>query len=236
MGDFNTFLAEQKATVLDSLDRLAKTASNIIVQKNNRILELNEKNTQLTQLNEEKSNVISGKLVDFRGKIRELRILRKNNTLERKLLEEKQKNRELKKKVHELKEELDEQVNNRNYLDPKDMTAFKIVALELEEKEKELEDSRIIHANLEKEKENLQQKIDRIMAIKVDLESKIATLENKNRSLENLGESQRSTIETIGRELRIKNEKIIELKSYFMDILNSYNDLMQTVEQLCNWR
>ena len=44
--------------------------------------------------------------------------------------------------------------------------------------------------------------------------------------MEEVNKLQRKTIETITDELNEKKEKINELKEYFVDIANDYNDIL----------
>lgn len=226
MEDLDTFLSGQKLVILNSLDKLSKTAANIIVQKNNKILSLNTKNSLL---NEDIKSKFKKNIKSITS-AKELYLIKENNNLIKKLIRKERKNKELKKNILEIQRE----VNNKSFINTKDMTAFKIVALELEEKEKIIGSNKILIGKLENDNKSLLSELEKVKVEKLELENRIGYLENKNKDIENVNNLQINTIETITKELQNKNEKTMELKNYFMEILDNFNDLLQMVDEKCN--
>ena len=190
--EINNFLLEKKSLIFDSLDKLSKTASDIIVQKNNRILVINNEKHDLNKKIESLESIkVSRKLPN----INELLFIRKNNKLCKKLI---------KKEI-------------------------KVIARELEEKEKIIRNNNITIEKFDKERQLLLQEVENNRDSKNILEGKLSKLEIRNKELEEINNYQLNTIKTITNELKNKNEKIMELKDYFIQILDSYNDILQKV-------
>ena len=82
---------------------------------------------------------------------------------------------------------------------------------------------------LDREKQSLLQELETSKSNENTLEKKLLNLEHRNQELEDINNYQLSTIKTLTNDLKIKNEKIIELKEYFLQILDSYNDILQKV-------
>lgn len=226
MEDLDTFLSEQKLIILNSLDKLSKTAANIIVQKNNKIISLNTENSLL---NEDIKSKFKKNIKSITS-TKELYLVKENNKLIKKLVRKEKKNKELKKNILEIQKEIE----NKSFINTKDMTAFKIVALELEEKEKIIGNNKNLISKLENDKKNLLSELEKVKSEKLELENKIGYIENKNKDIENVNNLQINTIETITKELKNKNEKIMELKNYFIEILDNFNDLLQMMDEKCN--
>lgn len=226
MEDLDIFLSEQKLIILNSLDKLSKTAANIIVQKNNKIISLNTENSLL---NEDIKSKFKKNIKSITS-TKELYLVKENNKLIKKLVRKEKKNKELKKNILEIQKEIE----NKSFINTKDMTAFKIVALELEEKEKIIGNNKNLISKLENDKKNLLSELEKVKSEKLELENKIGYIENKNKDIENVNNLQINTIETITKELKNKNEKIMELKNYFIEILDNFNDLLQMMDEKCN--
>ena len=103
------------------------------------------------------------------------------------------------------------------------------MARELEEKEKIIRNNNIIIEKFDKERQLLLQEVENNRDSKNILEGKLSKLEIRNKELEEINNYQLNTIKTLTNELKNKNEKIMELKDYFIQILDSYNDILQKV-------
>ncbi len=220
--EINNFLLEKKSLIFDSLDKLSKTASDIIVQKNNRILVINNEKHDLNKKIESLESIkVSRKLPN----INELLFIRKNNKLCKKLIKKEIKISKLKKDIIKVKEESE----NKDIIDAREMTAFKVIARELEEKEKIIRNNNTTIEKFDKERQLLLQEVENNRDSKNILEGKLSKLEIRNKELEEINNYQLNTIKTLTNELKNKNEKIMELKDYFIQILDSYNDILQKV-------
>lgn len=222
MEELDEFLSDKRKLIFDSLDRLSKIASDIIIQKNNKILKINnEKHILDEQIKNLEGTRIIGKLPS----IGELISIRKNNKLFKKLLKKELKIKKLKSDIIKIKEESE----SKDFIDTREMTAFKVIARELEEKENIVRNNSLTIEKLDREKQSLLQELETSKSNENTLEKKLLNLEHRNQELEDINNYQLSTIKTLTNDLKIKNEKIIELKEYFLQILDSYNDILQKV-------
>ena len=224
MEKLDKFLLDEKILIFDSLDKLLKVASGIVVQKNNKILAINN---EKYLLGEQIRNLSEIKSVKKLPSVSELISLRKNNRLSRKLLKKELKIKKLKSDIIKIKEESE----SKDFIDAREMTAFKVIAKELEEKEVTIRNNSLTIEKLDKEKQLLSQDLENSKNNTNMLEKKLLSLENRNQELEEINSYQLTTIKTLTNELKTKNEKIMELKEYFLKILDSYNDILQKVNQ-----
>lgn len=222
MEELDEFLSDKRKLIFDSLDRLSKIASDIIIQKNNKILKINnEKHI----LDEQIKNLEGARIIGKLPSIGELISIRKNNKLFKKLLKKELKIKKLKSDIIKIKEESE----SKDFIDTREMTAFKVIARELEEKENIVRNNSLTIEKLDREKQSLLQELETSKSNENTLEKKLLNLEHRNQELEDINNYQLSTIKTLTNDLKIKNEKIIELKEYFLQILDSYNDILQKV-------
>ncbi len=222
MEELEEFLSDKRKLIFDSLDRLSKIASDIIIQKNNKILKINnEKHI----LDEQIKNLEGARIIGKLPSIGELISIRKNNKLFKKLLKKELKIKKLKSDIIKIKEESE----SKDFIDTREMTAFKVIARELEEKENIVRNNSLTIEKLDREKQSLLQELETSKSNENTLEKKLLNLEHRNQELEDINNYQLSTIKTLTNDLKIKNEKIIELKEYFLQILDSYNDILQKV-------
>ncbi len=222
MEELDEFLSDKRKLIFDSLDRLSKIASDIIIQKNNKILKINnEKHI----LDEQIKNLEGIRIIGKLPSIGELISIRKNNKLFKKLLKKELKIKKLKSDIIKIKEESE----SKDFIDTREMTAFKVIARELEEKENIVRNNSLTIEKLDREKQSLLQELETSKSNENTLEKKLLNLEHRNQELEDINNYQLSTIKTLTNDLKIKNEKIIELKEYFLQILDSYNDILQKV-------
>ena len=211
MDEIQKILRGKKGDISSSLDKLTQVVSEILTQKNNKIYDLQNRidyleNTTAKQITI--NNTIN---------INELKECRVNNILIKKLIKKiilinKQKHT-IKKLQTKQNTTLDTSINT------KDLSAFKIIALELDEKEKIIKDNLVLINNLT-EKSNKYEKENKELNIIIE------NLKNKADKLEEVNKLQNKTIETITDKLSNKNEKVNELKEYFVDIVNDYNDIL----------
>lgn len=222
MEKLNDFLLDRKKLIFDLLDKLSKTASDIIIQKNNKILTINNEKYRLDeQIEALKKTKKARKIPD----INDLFLSKKNNNLFKKLIKKELKIRKLRNDILKIKDESE----SNDFKDVREMTAFKVIARELEEKENIIRNNSLTIEKLDKEKQSLQQELATSKNNESMLEKKLQNLEIKNRELEDNSDYQLSTIRTLTNEKKTKNEKIMELKEYFLEILDSYNDILQKV-------
>ena len=211
MDEIQKILRGKKGDISSSLDKLTQVVSEILTQKNNKIYDLQNRIDYLENT--------TAKQITINNTINtnELKEYRVNNILIKKLIKKiilinKQKHT-IKKLQTKQNTTLDTSINT------KDLSAFKIIALELDEKEK------IIKENLTTIN-NLTEKINKYEKENKELNIAVENLKNKTDKLEEVNKLQNKTIETITDELSNKNEKVNELKEYFVDIVNDYNDIL----------
>lgn len=222
MEKLDKFLLDEKILIFDSLDKLSKVASDIVVQKNNKILAINN---EKHLLDEQIRNLKEVKIIKKLPNVGELIFARKNNKLSKKLLKKELKIKKLKSDIIKIKEESE----SKDFIDAREMTAFKVIAKELEEKEATVRNNSLTIEKLDKEKQSLLQELETSKSNENVLEKKLLNLEHRNQELEEINSYQLTTIRTLTNELKTKNEKIMELKEYFLKILDSYNDILQKV-------
>lgn len=224
MEKLDKFLLDGKILIFDSLDKLLKVASDIVVQKNNKILTINN---EKYLLNEQIENLKEIKIIKKLPSVIELISIRKNNKLSKKLLKKELKIKKLKNDIIKIKEESE----SKDLIDAREMTAFKVIARELEEKETMARNNSLTIEKLDREKQSLLQELESSKNNTNMLEKKLLNLENRNQELEEINSYQLTAIKTLTNELKTKNEKIMELKECFLKILDSYNDILQKVNQ-----
>ena len=210
MDEIQKILKVKKGDISSSLDRLTQVVSEILTQKNNRIYDLQNRidyleNTTTKQITI--NNTIN---------INELKESRVNNILIKKIIK---KILVINKQKHTIKKLQTKNNTIDTSINTKDLSAFKIIALELDEKEKTIKDNLVLINNLT-EKSNKYEKENKELNIIIE------NLKNKADKLEEVNKLQNKTIETITDELSNKNEKVNELKEYFVDIVNDYNDIL----------
>ncbi|MDR1498676.1 MAG: hypothetical protein LBS34_00105 [Rickettsiales bacterium] len=222
MSEIGSVLQSKKVVVDDSIDRLLGTIQGIIVQKNNKILSLNGEINRLNEEGQRKSKVSSVIIPKnmVSASVNELLVIKKNNKLLRRLVKKELKLNELKQITVKSQIKGDE-IDTINI---KEMAAFKLIATELEEKEKVIENNKIIIKNKDDENQEYGKKLK-------ELYSRMEELSRENKKLTDSNGLQLSTIETLTTEMQNKNRKIAELKAYFLEILDDYNDILQQVEQ-----
>ncbi|MDR1494986.1 MAG: hypothetical protein LBI29_03050 [Rickettsiales bacterium] len=222
MDNLKVILGEQKSVIINSLDSLFQVARDVAQQKNKKIYLLGDENSELR----ERIGILGKGLFRITSTIEELYHLKGNNKLLGILLKKELTIRNLKKNIGEIRKESEE----KGTISGKDMTAFKIIALELEEKEKALRDNRVLIEALENDKKNLAVEKKNMEKMNSDLTGDLEAVGQKNKGLETINLAQLGTIEALSRELQSKNEKIIELKDQFIQLLDNYNDILQKID------
>lgn len=210
MDEIQKILRGKKGDISSSLDKLTQVVSEILTQKNNKIYDLQNRIDYLENT--------TAKQITINNTINtnELKECRVNNILIKKLIKKIiliNKQKHTIKKLQTKNNTIDTSINT------KDLSAFKIIALELDEKEKIIKDNLVLINNLT-EKSNKYEKENKELNIIIE------NLKNKADKLEEVNKLQNKTIETITDELSNKNEKVNELKEYFVDIVNDYNDIL----------
>lgn len=213
MDEIREILKIKKGDISGSLDKLVQSVSDILTQKNNRIYDLQNRVDYLENTTTKQINI--NNTID----INELKESKINNILIKKLIKKIiiiNKQKHTIKKLQTKSNTIDTSINT------KDLSAFKIIALELDEKEK------IIKENLTTIN-NLTDKINKYEKENKELNIAVENLKNKTDKLEEVNKLQNKTIEAITNELSDKKNKINELREYFVDIMNDYNDILLRV-------
>ncbi|MDR2778405.1 MAG: hypothetical protein LBB13_02790 [Rickettsiales bacterium] len=224
-GGVELLLSSQKLEILSSLTSLAKTTEDVISQKNKKIHLLTAENASLHEKLNGELKIAKKNSIKIITGVGELYALRKNRKLSRDLLAKEITLRNLRKSVSEIKKEND----NKNIINSREMTAFKIIALELEEKEKIIKNNQILMESMENERKNLTREKKEIEKMNSEIMSDLEFLKVKNNNLENASLTQLKTIETLSKELQNKGEKVVDLKNQFLQLLDSYNDILQRI-------
>lgn len=224
MDNIKNLLFDKRNEVENVLDNLSNIVKEIIDKKNKEIF-TSKKELETLKLSTSDKKAINFEYVKnaVKSTIDELRTCKINHKLIKKLIKKQVKCRKYKKYVEESKQNLG--------IDTQNFAAFKVVAAELEEKEKINEQNRNTIATLTREKEDLMGKINLFLREIEGIKVKVETLNRENSNLVELNKVQSSTIETLTSELKNKSEKVAELKNYFLEILDNYNDLIQEVEE-----
>ncbi|MDR1425425.1 MAG: hypothetical protein LBI70_00305 [Rickettsiales bacterium] len=225
MEDLKILLEEQKSLISSSLSSLAKTAEDTILQKNKKVHMLSIENGKLDSKIIAEISRIKKTFLGIISTEEELDALRKYNKLLKTLLKKEIYIRNMKKNIHDIKKDIE----SRETISGKDMAAFKIIALELEEKERIIKKNMTLLGTMENEKENLAQEKKKIEMLNSNMLNDLEFLRKKNVDLENINLAQLNTIETLSKEIQGKNDRIIELKNQFIQLLDHYNDILQKV-------
>ena len=207
MNNLKNLIADKKKDISSCLDLFMLDVKKAIEEKNNKIIALNSL---------PKFKIILFSNIDI------LIELKNNNKTFKKIINNiikiKKENKKLKNSILENSE--------KNIIDTKNMTAFKIIALDLEENEKLIKKKDDYIKECEYKITKLEENISILNSNNGDLKKEIETLNKKNNDLNNINTLQTRTIETLQNELKSKNEKIDDLKEGFMIILNKYNDIL----------
>lgn len=222
MDNFKSLLFNKKNEINNSLEMFLSIVKEIISKKNNEILSLKKNINKIDE--NKKINVFNKKLLKqlIKVNIDKLQDNKSNNKYLKKIIKKELKIKNLNKTI--------KNIQNQGFINPKNMEAFKIVAIELEEKEKIINSNKSIINNLELENKNLNNKINLNIKEFENFRKKIDYLNNENTNLNDYNKLQSNTIETLTKELQNKNSKIKDLKNYFIEILDNYNDIIQQVE------
>ena len=211
MDEIQKILRIKKGDISTSLDKLTQVVSEILTQKNNKIYDLQNRIDYLENT--------TSKQITINNTINtnELKEGRVNNILIKRLIK---KIILINKQKHTIKKlQTKQNTTVDTSINTKDLSAFKIIALELDEKEKIIKEN-LITIN------DLTNKVNRYDKENKEMNISIENLKNKSDKLEEVNKLQRKTIETITDELNDKKEKVNELKEYFVDIVNDYNDIL----------
>ncbi len=234
MDSVKNLLFDKKNEINASFDSLLSTVKSIMDRKNKEIFSL-KKEIEILTSKKINDNNIKNKIFISKIIFNELLISKNNNKLFKKTIKAEIKSNKVKikynDKINQIKSEYNEKLNsNENKINTKDMTAFKIIAMELEEKEKINKDCFTTIDKLKIENKNLKNNIEAFTKENEVLKNKIIILNEKNLNLVNLNKSQLNTIETLTKEMKNKSEKISDLKNYFLEILDNYNNIIQEME------
>lgn len=205
MDDIKKILLEKKQEINISLDSFMNDVKKNIENKNEKIKETSNR-----------SRIVL--FFDFDS----IKEVRKNNKLLKKslkiILDLKKQNKKLKKTINNN--------SDKNSINTKDMTAFKLIAIELEEKEKELTK----YLETIKEKENtikiLEQNIFDLNNKIDNMEKNIENIKIENQEFSKINEIQTKTINVLELDVKNKNKAIGDLKESFIKLLDKYNDIL----------
>ena len=205
MDDIKKILLEKKQEINISLDSFMNDVKKNIENKNEKIKETSNR-----------SRIVLFFDFDF------IKEVRKNNKLLKKslkiILDLKKQNKKLKKTINNN--------SDKNSINTKDMTAFKLIAIELEEKEKELTK----YLETIKEKENtikiLEQNIFDLNNKIDNMEKNIENIKIENQEFSKINEIQTKTINVLELDVKNKNKAIGDLKESFIKLLDKYNDIL----------
>ena len=207
MDSLKNLIIDRKKDISSCLDLFMVDVKKIIEEKNNKIITLNS-------LPKVKPILFYdiGVLLELKTYNMTLKKIVKN------IVKLKKENKKLKTNILENSE--------KNIIDTKNMAAFKIIALDLEEKEKLIKNKDDYIKECEYKITKLEENISILSSNNEDLKAEIEILNKKNDDLNSLNSLQTKTIETLKNELKNKSEKIDDLKENFMEILNKYNDIL----------
>ncbi|MBR2141262.1 MAG: hypothetical protein IJ853_02800 [Rickettsiales bacterium] len=217
MDNIKVLLSSKRQEISNSIDVLVKFFKSVVREKDDKINVLLEENKSLRRAKNKVKKTIN---------VGELKADKLNNRLLKKIIKKEIK---ISKQKNEIKK-LQTETTEKNTIDTKNMTAFKVVALELEEKEKIIENNNSDIAMLRGKISELTTNIDDFTKKNEELINTVKILEEKNKKLDEVNNSQLKTIETITAELDDKKNKINVLKTSFIDILNDYNDILLRVQ------
>ena len=213
MENIRNLLSTKRKEISDSLDIVINNFKKVINEKNNKISDY-KKEINILKTKTKKTITITD--------LKEYKI---NNKLIYKLYKNVLKIKKLKKDIIKIQKN-----SNEISINAKDMTAFKLVAVELDKKEKIIKENKDTINNLNNKIKELENKIENQLKENNNLNNTINKLKNDNIKLLDTNNLQSKTIETFTIELNNKKNKINELKSCFFDILNDYNDILLKVE------
>ncbi len=220
MDSVKNLLFDKRNEINTLFDKLLSVVKDIIDRKNKQIFLLKK---EIDTLNAKKinDNNLKNKINIFKITTGKMYIFKNNNKLLKKAIEAEIRSNEVKieynKKINQIKTEYDEKLtNDENKINTKDMTAFKIIAMELEEKEKINKNCFITIDELKNENKNLKNNVELFSKENKFLKNRIGVLDNKNLSLLNLTKTQANKIENLTKEAKDKDKKISKLKNYFL--------------------
>ncbi|MDR2777652.1 MAG: hypothetical protein LBB24_02700 [Rickettsiales bacterium] len=225
IDSLKTLLGDQKSLIISSLNSLSETIRDVLLQKNKKIHLLSLENGKLQDRFTSELLLVRKNFLNIISVLEELQSSKNNNRLFKILLKKELGIRNLRKNIREIKREAE----GRGTLNSRDMTAFKIIALELEEKERVIKEDKVAIEALENDRKGLVLDKKNIERLNSSMSSDLELLRKKNGDLENINMAQLNTIETLSREMQSKNEKIIELKNQFIQLLDNYNDILQKI-------
>jgi hypothetical protein len=262
----HNFLNSKQVEIGDCLDGVLNKVSKIIVTKNNKIQSLIKQNEELNnKIQKQDKNRIIGNIIKQKNSFgKYLKEIKKNNNLLRFILTK----------------QLSIRKEGENYVKSGQLEAFKVVVNEIENKKNKILEQEELIIELQREKSNLETKIQIINATVEEVkkenevlldkntqiiiksenqENEILILKQQSKELELLKTKysnsegvilqlngvleqkntvileQNNEIEKFKTELKNKNLKIMELKDFFVEILDDFNDILQRVNQ-DEWR
>ena len=243
MDNIKKILFESEENIVNSLDSLMLEVKDNIENKNRKIQELANKpklfifhdKNYLKELKKYnlllKYNLVKNNPKNKKCKIvllydiESLKDFRKNNKLFKLLIKNilkiKKDNRKLKKAISDN--------SNKSTINTKDMSAFKLIALELEEKEKMLKESSMALIEKDDKIANLENEIVSLNNNLNKLNEEINVLSLNNKELSRINDLQIKTITKLENDIKDKVNNINELKEYFLKLMEKYNDILVEV-------
>lgn len=208
MDDIKKILLEKKQEINISLDSFINDVKKNIDNKNKKIQELANK----------------PKIFIFYD-IESLRDCKKNNTLFKlflkNILKLKKDNKKLKKAISDN--------SNKSTINTKDMSAFRLIALELEEKEKILKENSISIIEKDEKITTLEKEITLLNNTLNKTKEEINVLTLNNKELNRINDLQLQTITKLENEIKDKVNSVGELKESFLKLMEKYNDILLEV-------
>lgn len=208
MDDIKKILLEKKQEINISLDSFINDVKKNIDNKNKKIQELANK----------------PKIFIFYD-IESLRDCKKNNTLLKLFLKNILK---LKKDNKKLKRAISDN-SNKSTINTKDMSAFRLIALELEEKEKILKENSISIIEKDEKITTLENEITLLNNTLNKTKEEINVLTLNNKELNRINDLQLQTITKLENEIKDKVNSVGELKESFLKLMEKYNDILVEV-------
>lgn len=208
MDDIKKILLEKKQEINISLDSFINDVKKNIDNKNKKIQELANK----------------PKIFIFYD-IESLRDCKKNNTLLKLFLKNILK---LKKDNKKLKRAISDN-SNKSTINTKDMSAFRLIALELEEKEKILKENSISIIEKDEKITTLENEIILLNNTLNKTKEEINVLTLNNKELNRINDLQLQTITKLENEIKDKVNSVGELKESFLKLMEKYNDILVEV-------
>lgn len=244
MYNVKKLLSDGKNEITISLDSFMLEVKTVIEEKNKKIKELSSKPRVFVIFDinflkvTKKNNKLLKKIIKQGIKLKSvpkkpvlfydinfLKDLKNDNRILKKIsknfIKVENNNKKLKKIISDNSE--------KNVIETKNMSAFKIIALELEEKEKIIESNNLALSEKDKKIASLENENNTLNYNYNELKKEFDILKASNEDLKKLNDIQIQTIYNLEKDSKNRDKNISELKESFIELLNKYNDILVEV-------